>query len=751
MNTEGIKGSSPIETGGLTAPKVEAPQTPMASALTQAEANIAQPHSVLQELGSLKVDDTTDILAKAQADGDADRVAKNGHGLIDTAGRSLPRSEFQTVATNPDAAGTKNEPASEDKTRDPLEGFTDYQRQRVEAATAKTQTETPDSKVHDDLLDDDLKPVELTDEAKARLYEERQDLGMDQAASEDQKSTLDQERQDLGVDNKVNNASKLAQLRENARLGRNDMPPPDATPDAPWGKYPDGSNRPNPSTLPPDGSAQGIPPERTRAQKALDQEKADLGIVKSDSDTSSSATEAPPANPPGWESVGKYVGRPEDKNSIKNKDGTVQTLDDNIGPDVTDEAIRRGAEENKTFPDATSKEAYIAKRIAARDAARTNQGSGTETSRQRSADNSTINQSNDNTARNQENRPINYSTDNTGDLQKQREADAARGIQPTGETDTAADRVKKAQEAKEAEKAEKAAKAREADLKKRFESGDAMTAAEVKEHLDNESKKPEITGDRKQIEDQMAEMKKNKDNWTDEDMQKYAELTSQLNEIKQSEKSPEDLAKEQLQQIEDIGTEALTKMLSGEDATDEITKYNKLVAESMGFTIAINDEKLAREFMKGVFNPDKIADVKESARMKAIKEKLQELAQLEMRIQGQVQIVKQMEKQEKNYAAEQLQAEADYVNEKDPAEKQKKLMAYTGKTLTLTKYRDAIQGQKNLGRDAVIQRRDVRGFIHRKLGTHNALYNVAFGLGTTALQAANGALDNFDSLVDLAS
>lgn len=124
-----------------------------------------------------------------------------------------------------------------------------------------TESIPADSGVIHDVTNDVLIP--RSSEDQARLDQEKIDLGIGAPTTEADQAALDDEATKLGVDDPVTAADKLDQTRENARISKDPMPPPDATPDAPWGKYPDGTSRPDPKTLPHDGAAQGLPKEPT--------------------------------------------------------------------------------------------------------------------------------------------------------------------------------------------------------------------------------------------------------------------------------------------------------------------------------------------------------------------------------------------------------------------------------------------------------------------------------------------------------
>lgn len=213
-------------------------------------------------------------------------------------------------------------------------------------------------------------------------------------------------------------------------------------------------------------------------------------------------------------------------------------------------------------------------------------------------------------------------------------------------------------------------------------------------------------------------------------------------------KSDEEIAKEKIKEFEDLQMRAFEKMLAGdfEGANKEILDYNKLLADVEGFQVEAFQAEEARQFIEGIARPEKAKTPKETQRMRKIREKLQELARAEMQLRAQALIVEKMNEQEEDFKEAVRVAERDWNNEQNPVEKQKKFLVFSAQTMRLTRHQESTAIQKSLGRDARVMQRQVRGYIHRKLGLHKFVHNAAFGLGTALMQGGHGIANRYDSL-----
>lgn len=237
---------------------------------------------------------------------------------------------------------------------------------------------------------------------------------------------------------------------------------------------------------------------------------------------------------------------------------------------------------------------------------------------------------------------------------------------------------------------------------------------------------------------------------TGEEMRELAKLREKSEEPEDIVTDTPEQALEKLSQELDTDYQtALEKMARGEDATEEVINFNKKLAEAMGYTITKQDEQDAREQVKGILNPER-KNSPESAKMRHIKEKLTELARYELQLQNQAKIINEMNKNEKDLKQKVNDAESAYVNASNPDQKQQNLQIFRRESVRLGNYQEAIKTQKSLGRDILVKRRQARGYIHRKLGTHGFLYNMGFGAGTAVMEAGIGIANSYDTLFDFA-
>jgi hypothetical protein len=180
-------------------------------------------------------------------------------------------------------------------------------------------------------------------------------------------------------------------------------------------------------------------------------------------------------------------------------------------------------------------------------------------------------------------------------------------------------------------------------------------------------------------------------------------------------------------------------------------KYNEDLARIQGYTMTDADKAKAAELLRGIFKAE--GNQAESPRYRHIRQKLQELGQLEMQVHQLARAVAQMKKTEDEIKTQVNSAEDNYVSESNPTEKAKKYQAFAVTSLRLAQYQESIKQQKGRGRDLSLKRRQVRGYMHRKLGTKNAAYNVIFGTGTAMMQGAyagiNAAGDVSESIFDM--
>lgn len=212
--------------------------------------------------------------------------------------------------------------------------------------------------------------------------------------------------------------------------------------------------------------------------------------------------------------------------------------------------------------------------------------------------------------------------------------------------------------------------------------------------------------------------------------------------------SPEEHAEEMRKQLDEKQVKAFEKMMDGdfEGAQQDIVDFNKALAESQGFQFSEDDEKVVRKFVEGIFKSGGAENSREALRTRRIREKFQELARAEYQLRNLAETVKERNEEEKKLKTQVNDAEKDYINEEDTEEKQKKLFAFSAKATQLSNFQDRTKRLKHAGREVWIKQRQVRGYIHRKLGTKNALYNLAFGAGTAMGQGAIGVANNYDEI-----
>ncbi len=205
-----------------------------------------------------------------------------------------------------------------------------------------------------------------------------------------------------------------------------------------------------------------------------------------------------------------------------------------------------------------------------------------------------------------------------------------------------------------------------------------------------------------------------------------------------SEEDPEEKQKKEIDELKEVIAE---KLYNGQDATDDIVALNQKLADSMGFNIRAQEEKDTREFLKGLFNNDYSKDVKESGTTRRLKKLLQDLCRKELQLRTQKTVVEKMETTAQQLKTEVNQAEDEYAKEKDPELKQQKSTIFANKSLQFARFRDRIRAQKNIGRDLITERRNVRLEVRRALGTRSMISNALFAVDTVGLEAVFSVVD----------
>lgn len=216
------------------------------------------------------------------------------------------------------------------------------------------------------------------------------------------------------------------------------------------------------------------------------------------------------------------------------------------------------------------------------------------------------------------------------------------------------------------------------------------------------------------------------------------EEEAKLEGAEASVEDPEEQQKKEIDQLKEVIAE---KLYNGQDATDDIVALNQKLADSMGFSIRAQEEKDTREFLKGLFNTDYSKDVKESGTTRRLKKLLQDLCRKELQLRTQKTVVEKMETTAQQLKTEVNQAEDEYAKEKDPELKQQKSTVFANKSMQFSRFRDRIRAQKNIGRDLITERRNVRLEVRRALGTRSMISNALFAVDTIGLEAVFSVVD----------
>ena len=211
-------------------------------------------------------------------------------------------------------------------------------------------------------------------------------------------------------------------------------------------------------------------------------------------------------------------------------------------------------------------------------------------------------------------------------------------------------------------------------------------------------------------------------------------------------RTPVEIAAARKAELQGLEDQAYEQMSKGEDATETMIDYQKKMAEQQGFTYSDAQEKYDRNLMQGIFNGVAV-EGQEIGRMKAIREKFTELGKQMMLIKQLKRLVEERNKNEDALKTAVNKAEGEWVRESEDnvAEKQRKYNLWQYTSQRLAQYQTSTEEVKKQGREAREKSLQLRGWIHRKLGTHGVLYNMAFGARTLGVIAANNATDIFEA------
>lgn len=169
---------------------------------------------------------------------------------------------------------------------------------------------------------------------------------------------------------------------------------------------------------------------------------------------------------------------------------------------------------------------------------------------------------------------------------------------------------------------------------------------------------------------------------------------------------------------------------SGDNPADAMIEYFDLQAEIDGTDkLSESEKKDFRNFMAEIYKEGVLPNL-EGRNSRLIREKFIELGQIEAQMVALKGVVENMKQGEKKMKQDVDRAEDDYLSEKDPEERMKKLNIWRTKALRLEGYQIAINGQASRGRELNIKRRQAVGLIHRKLGTKGLVGNMIFGAVT---------------------
>ncbi len=179
---------------------------------------------------------------------------------------------------------------------------------------------------------------------------------------------------------------------------------------------------------------------------------------------------------------------------------------------------------------------------------------------------------------------------------------------------------------------------------------------------------------------------------------------------------------------------------AGKNPAEGMIAYMKKEAEINEKPLEEKDLMELRRFMKEVYK-DGINLTPEGKNSQKIREEFVKLGRIEAQILALKQIVEDMKSKEGTVKAEVNRLENSYLDEKDPAERMRKLNAWRTQALRLEGYQIAINDQAARGRQAHIDRLQAAGQIHRKLGTKSLAANIIFGARTAAYQVSDAFQD----------
>ncbi len=209
-------------------------------------------------------------------------------------------------------------------------------------------------------------------------------------------------------------------------------------------------------------------------------------------------------------------------------------------------------------------------------------------------------------------------------------------------------------------------------------------------------------------------------------------------------RSPEEIQKQNEQELEDVGTEFFESFTKGDEAKiAELSEvFNEKLAAQQNLNVSEAGKKELRDFIHKLMRPETARSKGESAKMQALKEKLLELSRLELQIRSLEVQAKELNKRIKESQDDAARAENDYYNqdENNHAEKQRKLLIFQGSAMRVQSLIDAKDDLQPRWLKNDIQRRVVLGDIHRKIGSKGLIRNILWGAKTAGAQVIYGGV-----------
>jgi len=179
------------------------------------------------------------------------------------------------------------------------------------------------------------------------------------------------------------------------------------------------------------------------------------------------------------------------------------------------------------------------------------------------------------------------------------------------------------------------------------------------------------------------------------------------------------------QELTNYGSEAMNKMMNGEDPTELVVQFQEKFLEANKLTQSVAQKEQNRAFMEGVFKKDlaKKLNPEQSQRQKNISEKLQELTQLQLQLTAAKETIKTYKQSEKHQQGA-VNSAARNLGTGNEKEQLKYQMEYNAAVMGLTNTQEMIRKQVNIGRELKAKRMSAVNYIHRKTGVGSPLGNM---------------------------